>query len=327
VLDGLNEQRYDNVLVGMDLFDDAGVVKVSDELAIVTTVDFFTPVVDDPFDFGAIAATNSLSDMYAMGARPISALNIVGFPEKDIPLSVLREIIQGGLSVSREAGMPIVGGHTVKANEPFFGLAVTGEVNPKRVFTNASAKPGDRLYLTKPLGSGLITTALKNDIAPPEIVAGAVGMMKKLNRAASEAVGAVSGGNGNYNCAVTDITGYGLLGHLYEMLSASDRSASIRFEDIPLMPGALDLARQDSFPGGSRANLLSVEPEMYWHGDFKKYEKLILTDAQTSGGLLIAVKPDLAEKLETEMKSREIDYSLIGEIAERSSWRIKVARK
>lgn len=310
----------------MDLFDDAGVVKLSEDQAIVTTVDFFTPVVDDPFDFGAIAAANSLSDIYAMGARPLAAINIVGFPEKELPLFVLQKIIEGGLFVANDAGIPIVGGHTVKSPEPFYGLSITGMVEPNRILTNAAAKEGDSLYLTKPLGSGLITTGLKNDKASPDVLAKAVAIMKELNRSASEAVRAVTADETGYNCAVTDISGYGFLGHLFEMLLASGRSAEIDYSSIPLMSGAMELARQDAFPGGSRANLLSVESDMFWDGDFEKYEKLILSDAQTSGGLLIAVRSDLAEKLESEMSARDVGFAGVGRVTERAEWLARVTK-
>lgn len=314
------------MLVGTELFDDAGVVKISDDLAIVTTVDYFTPVVDDAFDFGAIAAANSLSDLYAMGAKAIAAINIVGFPEKNIPYSVLKKIIEGGLSVAKEAGIPIVGGHTVKAPEPFYGLSITGTVEPDRILTNSSAQNGDHLYLTKPLGTGLITTSLKNGKATPEIVANAVTIMKKLNRSASEAVRAVTEREQSYNCAVTDITGYGLLGHLSEMLLASKKSAEIDYSKVPLMPGTMELAKQDLFPGGSRSNLLNVEPDMLWSGAFEKYEQLILADAQTSGGLLISIRSDLAGSLESELKKRDVKFAKIGDVVERAEWQIKVVK-
>lgn len=326
MLGDLHRQKFDNVLVGTELFDDAGVVKISDDLAIVTTVDYFTPVVDDAFDFGAIAAANSLSDLYAMGGQPIAAINIVGFPEKDIPYSVLKKIIQGGLSVAKEAGMPIVGGHTVKSPEPFYGLSITGSVRPDSILTNSSAQTGDYLYLTKPLGIGLITTALKNGKASPEIVAYAVAVMKELNRSAAEAVRAAAEHEYRYNCAVTDITGYGLLGHLSEMLMASKKSAEIDYTKVPLMQGTIELAKQDLFPGGSRSNLLSVQPDTIWEGDFEKYEQLILADAQTSGGLLIAIKPELAGKLESELRKRDVNFAKIGSIAERAEWQIKVTK-
>jgi selenide,water dikinase len=322
----LSKQRVDNVLVGPELFDDAGVVRLSDEAAIVTTVDYFTPVVDDAFDFGAIAAANSLSDIYAMGGRPLSAMNIVGFPEKNIPYSILKRIIQGGLSVAAEAGMPIVGGHTVKSPEPFYGLSITGVVRPDRILTNAGARAGDRLYLTKPIGTGLITTALKEGKVDGKVVVSAVNVMKQLNRSASEAILAATAG-GDYNCGVTDITGYGLLGHLSEMLQASGKSATIDFSNVPLLSGTIELARQDLFPGGSRSNLLSVEPDTVWDGDFEKHEKLILADAQTSGGLLISIKPDLVSELEQQLNQRGVEFSVIGEVAEKESWQIKVTRK
>ena len=311
---------FSNVVVGPELFDDAGVVRLSDDLAIVTTVDYFTPVVDDPFDFGAISAANSLSDLYAMGGKPISALNIVGFPEKGLPLSVLREIIKGGISITTEAEMPIVGGHTVKSPEPFYGLSITGKVHPERVLTNSSAKAGDIIYLTKPIGTGLITTALKNDKARPEWVAEAVRQMKTLNKDASDAI--IETGM----CAVTDVTGYGLLGHLCQMMAASDVSATLDFSAVPLLPGALELARLNSFPGGSRANLLSVEPDMAWDGSFDKNEMLLLADAQTSGGLLIAVNQTLAHKLEIELEKRHVIHSRIGTVTERKKWLIKVKK-
>jgi selenide, water dikinase len=321
VLGDLKLNAYKNVVVGPELFDDAGVVKLSDELAIVTTVDYFTPVVDDPFDFGAISAANSLSDLYAMGGWPISALNIVGFPDKTLPLSVLREIIKGGLEKATEAGIPIVGGHTVKSPEPFYGLSVTGGVHPQKILTNAIARVGDILYLTKPIGTGLITTALKNGKGKPAWLAAAVSGMKTLNKAASEAVQQVG------MCAVTDVTGYGLLGHLCQMMAASRVSAEIDYNSVPLLPGALELGKEDQFPGGSRSNLLSCEPDMEWSGNFEKYEKLILADAQTSGGLLISVKRSEAAKLENELEKRNVRFNKIGEIQDKAKWLVKVIKK
>jgi selenium donor protein len=320
VLGDLNLRSYNNVVVGPELFDDAGVVKVSDDLAIVTTVDFFTPVVDDPFDFGAISAANSLSDLYAMGGWPISALNIVGFPNDTLPLWVLSDIIKGGLEIANEAGVPIVGGHTVKSPEPFYGLSVTGGIHPGKIFTNAAARPGDILYLTKPLGTGLISTALKNGKGKPEWLAGAVKEMKTLNKAASEAVGQIG------VCAVTDITGYGLLGHLSQMMAASGVSALIDYNKVPLLPGALELAKENQFPGGTRSNLLSCEPDMEWSGHFEKYEKLILADAQTSGGLLISIRRSDAARLETELSKRGVHHDKIGEVQDKAKWLIKVIK-
>ena len=313
-------EQYGNVMVGPELFDDAGVVRLSDDLAIVTTVDYFTPVVDDAFDFGAISAANSLSDLYAMGGTPISGLNIVGFPDKGLPLYVLRDIIRGGMSVAHLAGLPIVGGHTVKSQEPFFGISITGKVHPDFVLTNSIATPGDFLYLTKPIGTGLVTTALKNGKGEPRWIAEAVEFMKMLNRDASEAVLAVG------LCAVTDITGYGLLGHLSQMMAASGKAAVIDFNKVPFLSGAVELAKLDSFPGGSRSNLLSVEPDMFWDGDFAKFEKLLLADAQTSGGLLISVKPELAANLETELRNRKVRFDKIGYVTDKEKWLVKVIK-
>jgi selenide,water dikinase len=323
----VEKQRFDNVLVGTKLYDDAGVVKVSGELAVVTTVDYFTPVVDDPFDFGAIAAAKSLSDIYAMGAKPVSALNIVGFPEKNIDRSVLNEILKGGLDTAKRAGMPIVGGHTLKSPEPFYGLAVTGSIHPDRILTNSGARENDIIYLTKPLGTGLITTAAKNGKTDDATLRSASEMMKQLNKSAAEAICSVCSIDREYNCAVTDITGYGLLGHLLEILFASDKSAIIDFPSVPLLPGVIDLARLDLFPGGSRANLKSAEADLLWDGQFEQYEKLILSDAQTSGGLLICIKPDLADELEKAMTKNSVDFARIGEVTKRQKWLAKVTRK
>jgi len=322
----MNKQNFDNVLIGTELFDDAGVVKISDDLALVTTVDFFPPVVDDPYEFGAIAAANSLSDIYSMGAKPISALNIVGFPEKGIDRAILNDILKGGLDIAKSAGMPIVGGHTLKAPEPFYGLSITGSIHPERILSNANARHGDVLYLTKPLGTGLITTAAKSGRADELTVQHAITVMKELNKEASEAISLVCPEDPNYNCAVTDITGYGLLGHLLEMLTASGKSAIIDYSKVPLMPGVIELAKLDLFPGGSRSNLQNSKREVVWDGSFEQYEKLIITDAQTSGGLLISIKSEFAQNLEAEMNKRKQNFALIGEVVERKKWLLKIKR-
>lgn len=326
MLGEINNQNFPEVLVGTELYDDAGVVRISDELALVTTVDFFTPVVDDPFEFGAIAAANSLSDIYAMGAAPVSALNIVGFPEKSMPLEILKEIINGGLAVAGEANLPIVGGHTIKSPEPFYGLSITGSINPKRIWTNSSAQSGDLIYLTKPLGTGVITTAAKNDKADIDTITNAIKVMRELNRNAADAISSVFEYESECRCAVTDVTGYGLLGHLQEMLIGSEKSAAIDFSKVIFLPGAVELARKDIFPGGSKANLLSVEPNMTWQNNFENYEKLLLADAQTSGGLLIAIGQNYADSLEVGLKKSDVNFARIGEITERKEWLIKVAK-
>ena len=212
---------------------------------MVTTVDFFTPVVNEPRDFGRIAAANSLSDIYAMGGTAISALNIVGFPENKLPLEVLAEILAGGAEIAMKHNIPIVGGHTLKSDEPFYGLSVTGKVDLEQLMENRSAKPGDYLYLTKPLGSGLITTALKGNVVSDEVVARAIEIMSQLNKDASEA--AIKAGVK----AATDVTGYGFLGHLLEMMMASKTSAEIYYNKVPLMQGTLELAELQTFPGGT----------------------------------------------------------------------------
>jgi len=224
------------------------------------------------------------------------------------------------MTVAAEAGLPIVGGHTVKSPEPFFGISITGRVHPDMVLTNSIAQAGDLLYLTKPIGTGLVTTALKNGKAKPEWLAEAVKIMKTLNKAASEAVLAIG------RCAVTDITGYGLIGHLSQMMAASGKAAILNFSHIPFLPGAVELAQMDAFPGGSRSNLLSVEPDMLWDGDFAKYEKLLLADAQTSGGLLISVKPEFAEKLESELNCRKVKFDKIGSVVDKEKWLIKIQK-
>jgi selenide,water dikinase len=287
---------------------------------LVTTVDYFTPIVDDPRDFGRIAAANSLSDIYAMGATPISALNIVGFPENKIPLEALVEILSGGASVTNEANIPIVGGHSVKSPEPFYGLSVIGQVRASQMMTNAGCRPGDRLYLTKPIGSGLITTALKNNKAPKDIVAKAIKIMTTLNRAASES--AVAAGVK----AATDVTGYGFLGHLMEMMVASNISAVIDFNSVPLMDGVLELSKLDIFPGGCTTNFLYVDKFVLWSDKLNPEEKKILCDPQTSGGLILSVSVEKANKLETELAKNNIPIWLVGKVVERDKWHLKITK-
>jgi len=306
--------------VGTEFFDDAGVVKYDDNIGLVTSVDYFTPVVDEPRDFGRIAAANSLSDIYAMGATPISALNIVGFPEKKLPLEVLAEILAGGAEISIKHNIPIVGGHSVKSDEPFYGLSVTGKVNLDQLMTNTSSRPGDYLYLTKPLGSGLITTALKGGLAPPEVVAKAVEIMVELNNYASLA-GIKAGVR-----AATDVTGYGFLGHLLEMMMASNVSAIVYFNNVPLMDGTLELARKQTFPGGTGANLLYTDKYSMWDEELTLDEKRILCDAQTSGGLILSVPAKRHKLLEEELSKYGVIVNRVGEVIEKEEWYLKVNR-
>ncbi len=286
------------LLVGSDTLDDAAVYRLSDELALVQTVDFFTPVVDDAYDFGRIAAANAFSDIYAMGARPLTALNIVCFPTDVLPLELLGRILQGGAETARLAGATIVGGHTIDDPEPKYGLAVTGVLRPGTELTNAGAAVGDFLVLTKPLGTGVIATAIKRDTAPPASVVAAVDSMATLNRAGAE-VAREQGVR-----ALTDITGFGLLGHVSEMCRASGVSAELWFDRAPLLPGALDLAREGVIPGGTKRNLAYAEEWTAFDPGLAPWERLLLADAQTSGGLVLAVAPDALEATIRALRDR-----------------------
>lgn len=284
--------------MGTNTADDAAVYRFTDDLALVQSVDFFTPVVDDPYDFGRIAAANSLSDIYAMGATPLIALNIVGFPVDVLPIEHLVEILRGGAEIARQAGMTIVGGHTIDDREPKYGLAVTGTVRPGSQVTNATARPGDSLVLTKPLGTGIIATAIKRGTAGAAAVEEATEIMATLNRDASLAALA------NGVTSMTDITGFGLLGHLLEMCKGSGVSAEIWVDALPWLRDARLLAEEGVVPGGTRRNLAFVEPDVEWVDDLPEYERLLLADAQTSGGLLIAVPSDRAEALIADLRGR-----------------------
>jgi selenide,water dikinase len=274
-----------NLLAGTNVADDAAVYRLRDDLALIQTVDFFTPIVDDPYAYGQIAAANSLSDVYAMGGRPLTALNIVAFPAKSLQDDVLVAILRGGADKAAEAGVPIVGGHTIDDVEPKYGLAVTGTVHPDRFLTAHGAKPGDRLILTKPVGTGVLSTALKGNAAREEHVTQMVHWMTILNRAASEAMMACGAS------AATDITGFGLLGHLVELCRASGVAAHIRAATVPMLPGALEMAREGHVPGGTRTNLEYVEPSVAYVGEVDEPMRSVLADPQTSGGLLVCMPP------------------------------------
>ena len=253
------------------------------------TVDFFTPIVDDPYQFGQIAAANSLSDIYAMGAKPIFALNIVGFPINDLPKKMLTTILQGGADKAKEAGIPTVGGHSVDDKEPKYGLVVTGEVEEKNIVTNKSATPGDVLVLTKPLGTGIIATAIKKGVVKNDVIRAAVESMSALNELASKIMVELG------VKTATDVSGFGLLGHLNEICEASKVSAEIKYDDLPLLPGVNKLASDGIIPGGTKRNLSFAESFTQFLEDQTKIEKLITSDAQTSGGLLISLPPDSAK--------------------------------
>ena len=266
-----------NVLVGATVRDDAAVYRIAPDRALVASVDFFTPIVDDPEAWGAIAAANSLSDIYAMGAKPLFALSVLAFPRDKLALGILEQVVAGGAAKMAEAGAPVVGGHSIDDDEPKFGYAVTGEVHPDRIVTAAGAEPGDVLYLTKPLGSGLVATAIKRGLCPPDLERRAVDVMTTLNRSAAEAMLAAG------PSAATDVTGFGLIGHLLNLGVGAD----ISYSAVPLLEGVVDLARRDLFPSGTRRNHAAVSGAVEW--EVGETEQLILCDAQTSGGLLVAM--------------------------------------
>lgn len=313
------KMKNPNVLVGFNSVDDAGVYKIREDLALVQTVDFFPPVVDDPYDFGRIAAANALSDIYAMGGKPLSALNLLGFPPKSVPLWAVDEILRGGADKTQEADVAIIGGHTLKTKEPLYGLAVTGTIHPDKIISNAKAKVGDSLVLTKPLGIGLITTAIKKEQVEEKWVAEAVKIMIFLNKFASEAMLDV-GIN-----ACTDITGYGLLGHLWELVQASNVGARVFLSKVPVIDYAWELAKQRVVPGGTLANLKFIQDKADWDRDISEEAKLILSDAQTSGGLLIAVAKEKEQKLLGRLISKGVPNSVvIGDIVEDKRCKIQV---
>ena len=317
-MEKLPEQTDPRVLVGFNTADDAGVIRLNDEVALVQTVDFFTPIVDDPFTFGQISAANSLSDVYAMGGKPFSALNIVGFPRDIFPMEVLAAILQGGQEKAAEAGVPILGGHTVSDQELKYGLAVTGLVHPDRILTNAGARPGDILLLTKPIGTGTITTALKAGKGNPEMEAEVCRSMALLNRSAAELCQRFK------VHAVTDITGFGLLGHSLEMAEASRAGLILRYNSVPVFAAAVATTAAGFVPGGTRANLLYVQPKVDFLERITPEQRLILSDPQTSGGLLIAIPEEEAFALVRAARDEGVRMAVIGEVVSDHPGRIEV---
>ena len=291
--------EHPDLLVGSSTGDDAAVYRLDDRIGLVLTVDFFTPITDDPYEFGSVAAANSLSDVYAMGGRPLVALNVVGFPAA-LAADMLGDVLRGGYDKAAEANCLIVGGHTVDDNEPKYGLSVVGLVEPGRQVSNAGARPGDVLVLTKPLGTGIVTTGCKAGVAPPGSVETAVETMATLNRAASEAMMEV-GVN-----ACTDVTGFGLMGHLTGMLRASGVSAEITASAAPVLPGVDELLAQGVAPGGTHRNMSGVEEYVDWDDAVTDNERLLLCDAQTSGGLLISVPEDRLSSLLQALETRDV---------------------
>lgn len=303
--------EHPDLLVGTETHDDAGVYRLSPDLALIQTVDYFTPVVDDPYEFGAIAAANSLSDVYAMGGVPRTALNIVGFPQDRLPFEVLGRILRGGYDVVHEAGAVLAGGHSVKAPELFFGLSVTGTVHPERVVRNVGARPGDRLVLTKPLGTGILNTALKKGRLSAERLAAVTAGMRRLNADAAASMQEVG------VSAATDITGFGLLGHAFEMAAGSGQGLRIDPLRVPLYEGALEHARDGDKPGGLKANRRYVESRLVIEGEGWDPDLLdLLVDPQTSGGLLIAVAEARLDALVAALRARgALSASVIGVVA------------
>lgn len=294
--------------MGYEKADDAGVFKVSDELALVQTVDFFTPIVDEPRTFGRVAAANALSDIYAMGATPLTALNIVAFPRDTMPKEILGEILAGGLEKLHEAGAFLLGGHTIDDAELKFGMAVTGVVHPDKIMTNAGAKPGDTLILTKPVGTGIINTAGKGDMAKPEHLAAAAQVMAALNKAAAETA------LRHNPHAMTDVTGFGLAGHLTEMLLASDVGAELDLPAVPLLDGAREYAAKGLVPAGSRRNREFYACRFIGAENVSPVDLDVICDAQTSGGLLIALAEDDAKALVQELHAAGQTAAIIGRI-------------
>lgn len=310
LLESLPRPSDPNLLVGTSTADDAGVYRLREDLAIVQSVDFFTPIVDDPYDFGRIAATNALSDIYAMGARPVTALNLLAWSIEELGADTLREVLRGGADVAAMAGVTILGGHTIDDREPKYGLSVTGVVHPAELMTNAGGRPGDALVLTKPLGSGAVTTARKKGFAEDAILAGAVEVMTELNADAARAARAAGAH------AATDVTGYGLLGHLHELAAASAVAAEVNAAAVPAIPGAVELLSDDrAVAGGSRENRQYAEAFSSFRSGVDEPRRRLVCDAMTSGGLLVAVP---------EAQAMQVPGAVIGRLVEGEPGMIQV---
>jgi selenide,water dikinase len=305
----------EEVLVSAETGDDAAVWRLPDGRALIATVDVFTPIVDDPFDWGRIAATNAFSDVYAMGGSPAFALNVAGWPVDDLPLELLGHVMRGGQEIAAAAGAVVLGGHTITATEPIYGMVAVGFVDEADLVRNSTAAPGERLFLTKPIGTGLIATAIKREVATGEQAEAAVRAMTTLNAAGASAM--VQAGT----AAATDVTGFGLLGHLRKLLEASDVAAVVHADAVPLLPGVLDLARADVVAGGTKRNHAWLQATTDW-GELTPPEQIVLADAQTSGGLLIATRH--ADALTTALGQRGVQHAEIGEVVAGPAGRIAV---
>ena len=297
-----------NVLVGFETGDDAAIYRVTDEIALVLTLDFFPPIVDDPYDYGAIAVANAISDVYAVGGRPISGLNIAGFPEI-LGTETIAKILEGGAAKAAEAGFPVLGGHTVRSDEPMFGMAVTGFVTPGKQVTNANAQVGDKLVLTKKLGNGIIATAGKARVVKPDVLAAAVKSMSTLNRDAADAMVAVGAHS------ATDVTGFGITGHLMGMTRGSGVNARLWRSALPVLDGTLELIDAGMVPGGTHRNLDSLEDGVVWDDSLTDADKFLMADPQTSGGMLISVAEESLEELLSRLRDLgTLAADVVGEI-------------
>lgn len=308
---------HPDLLVGFENGDDAAVYRLDDRVALVLTVDFFAPIVDDPFTYGAIAAANALSDVYAVGGRPITALNIAAFP-RDLPSDIPAEILNGGAAKVAEAGAIIVGGHTVDDDEPKYGLSVVGTVEPGRQVQNSTAQPGDVLVLTKPVGTGVVTTALKNGKAVDEVLGVAVDSMLRLNRDSAEAMVA-NGAN-----AATDVTGFGVVGHLMTMMRASGTTGQLLRSAIPVLPRVDELLQTGIAPGGTHRNIESCKDAVSWGNGIHETDRLLLCDPQTSGGLLISMPERSVDDLLIDLKNRGVSGCVVGEVTAYQGHAVKV---
>ena len=318
MLGGLKVPANPNVLVGIETADDAGVYRLSDDLALVQTVDFFTPIVDDPFDYGRIAALNSINDVWAMGGTPVTALAVTCFPKKGVDFSILAEIMRGGLHVLAENGVALVGGHSVDDPQIMFGYAVTGTIHPARVVTNRGARPGDALVLTKPLGTGVVSTGIKRGVAPPGVVDASLQTMLLAGREAARLM--VEAGAR----AATDVTGFALLGHAWEMARASRVTFEIDASSVPLIPGARELAARGCLTSGDKSNRLYVGDDVSIGPGVDDELNRLLFDPQTAGGLLVSLPAVRAEELLTSLRENYPDASVIGRVTERGARLINV---
>ncbi len=314
-----NNVENPNVLVGLNKPDDAGVYKINDEVALVQTLDYFTPIVDDPYQFGQIAAANALSDVYAMGGKPITALNIVGFPIGKLPHSVLADILRGAFDKVAEAGAVIIGGHSIDDKEPKFGMSVTGIVHPDEIWTNHGAKPGDVLILTKPIGVGIQTTGIKRGLVSTEGIQKVTELMATLNKKAAEVAKEFTVHSS------TDITGFGLLGHLSEMATGSGVGITVSFHAVPILEGTRELAEQGAVPGGTKSNHTWLSETVTYPEEMDQLNQWILCDAITSGGLLLSVPAEEGEELVARMRDTGVaQASLIGKVKDQHPGKIIV---